>query len=91
MAIVMTFIAQTAITMALGLIAIKVQQRCIGEVFLLPSFLITSGIGSCCLVRECRPLEKLLIAVGYFPMMLIGYWFTALVILQSLPGAQGDL
>ena len=89
--IVVTFAVQAAITTALGLIAIATHQEWIGETLLVPSFFITSGVGFCFLVRSCNPIEGLLIAVGYFPLMLIGYWFSSLLILLSLPGAQGNL
>ena len=91
--IVVTFIMQTAITTALGLIGNSMGHNAnmFFEHLLLTSFLVTSGTGFFILVRDCRPLERVLIAMGYFPLMLFGYWFTGLMILLSLPGAHDSL
>src|SRR5437870_351013 len=84
--IVVTFIAQTVITIALGLIANLAHQEWIAETLIVPSFLTTAGVGFCFLVRRCNPVVGLLIAIGYFPLMLMGYWVSGLAILLSLPG-----
>ncbi len=91
--IVVTFIMQTAITAALGVIGNSMgdHANAFFEYLLLTSFLVTSGTGFFVLVRDCRPLERVLVAMGYFPLMLVGYWFTGLLILLSLPGAHDSL
>ena len=91
--IVVTFIMQTAITTAVGLIGNSMGPNA-NEFFgqlLFTSFFITSGTGFFILVRDCRPVERVLIAIGYFPLMLFGYWFTGLMILLSLPGVHDSL
>ncbi len=84
---------QTAITTALGLIGNSMGHHAnmFFEHLLLTSFLVTSATGFFILVRDCRPLERVLIAMGYFPPMLLGYWFTGLMILLSLPGVHDSL
>src|SRR5438552_5811820 len=91
--IVVTFIMQTAITAALGVIGYSMGPHA-NEFFgklLFSSFFVTSGTGFFILVRDCRPFERVLIAIGYFPLMLFGYWFTGLMILLSLPGVHDSL
>ena len=58
---------------------------------LLTSLVATSMGGFYCITRECSPFERIFIGIAYFPMMLAGYWISALMICLSLPGAHGNL
>ena len=84
--IVVAFVAQTAITTALALISVETNQPWVLGTFILPSFGVTSGVGFHYLVRECRRMEKFAIAIGYFPLMLFGYFWTGLYILLTTHG-----
>ena len=84
--VVVAFVAQTGITTALAFISSGTNQQWVLATFILPSFGVTSGVGFHYLVRECRRMEKFLIAIGYFPLMLLGYFWTGLFILISTHG-----
>ena len=90
LAVAIPFVCQAVATTTLGLIANITGQAWIGTM-IEPSFVITSGVGFYFLVRRCRPIERVLIAIGYFPLMLIADWVTALFIGVHLPGGQGNL
>lgn len=70
--IVLMFLLQAAITTALGLLHWKFEHEWLLEKVLLASWVLTFGSGFYLLVRGCRPIEKVLVAIGYFPMTL--FW-----------------
>ncbi len=86
-----TFAIQSLITAAVGVMSNSTGQESLGEAMLLTSFVATSMGGFYCMTRECSPFERILVGIAYFPMMLAGYWTSALMIYLSLPGAQGNL
>ena len=89
--LVVTFAIQSMITAGIGLIANASSHNSTGGMLLLASFAATSTGGFYRMTRECAPLEKVLVAVVYFPTMLTGYCVSALMFLLSLPGVHGSL
>ena len=54
------------------------------------AFVIATSIGFVSLTRHTSAQEKVLIALGYVPLMAILAWVIDLVLLFSIPGAQGN-
>ncbi len=85
---VLPLISQPVITATLGWINIKWGWKTGVLMFL--SFAITSGVGFILLSRNYSAKEKALIAIGYFPMMLIAFYIEGLYILLNIPGTHGN-
>ncbi len=84
---VLPLISQSAITATLGWISIRWGWKTGVLMFL--SFAITSGAGFILLSRSYSAKDTALIAIGYFPLMLMAFYIEGLYILLNIPGAHG--
>jgi hypothetical protein len=79
---------QSAITAVLGSLAASSKVDILPVVFL--SFAITGGIGFIFLTKPLSGVQKLLVALGYFPLLFIVFYFEALVVLGKA-SSRGSL
>ena len=56
----------------------------------LVAFVIATSIGFVSLVRRTSAQEKVLVALGYVPLMGMLAWIVDLLVLFSIPGAKGN-
>jgi hypothetical protein len=79
---------QSAITVVLGSLAARSKVDFLPVLFL--SFAITGGVGFIFLTKLLSGVQKVFVALGYFPLMFMVFYFEALVMLGKM-SSRGSL